>query len=350
MKWQTYPIDRYSEHANEWNTLVRESGAIPFHESDFIEPLLKEFGTGHELLAICRDHQGAAQAAAILNCRGKGIWETFQPSQFPLGAWIARPGTDFPSLLKELIKALPGVAIGIGVTQIDPLLQARPAETASLQTLDYIQTAWVEITGSFDEYWEARGKNLKQNLRKARTKLQNDGVTIHLECLTDAASVAAAIREYGVLESAGWKAEGGTAIHPDNAQGRFYRAMLENFCRQGRARIYRYHLNDHVVAMDLCIENDSTIVILKTAYDEAYKAASPAFLMRQDQFREFFAEGRLKRIEFYGKVMEWHTRWTDSQRTLYHVTAYRWSLLQTLHTKLKQLRQAPAETRTTAET
>ncbi|MCM8758111.1 MAG: hypothetical protein NC903_03515, partial [Candidatus Omnitrophica bacterium] len=33
-------------------------------------------------------------------------------------------------------------------------------------------------------------------------------------------------------------------------------------------------------------------------------------LMRQDEFSALFAEGRFKRIEFFGKVMEWHTRWT----------------------------------------
>lgn len=64
--------------------------------------------------------------------------------------------------------------------------------------------------------------------------------------------IAQAIADYGLLESAGWKAEGGTAIHPDNAQGRFYRAMLENFCRQGRGRVYRYRFDDKVVAVDLC--------------------------------------------------------------------------------------------------
>ena len=338
MKWQTFPIDRYREHAAEWDALARDCGAIPFHESAFIEPLLKEFGSGDELLALCRDGQTLV-AAAIIKRRGNGIWETWQPSQLPLGAWLARPGHALPALLECLMPALPGIVIGVGVTQLDPLLQPRPADATRLQTLDYIETAWVEIEGSFDAYWEARGKNLKQNLRKARTKLQNDGVTPLLECVTDAAGVAAAIADYGVLESAGWKAEGGTAIHPDNAQGRFYRAMLENFCQQGRGRIYRYRFNDHVVAMDLCIENAGVIVILKTAYDEAFKAASPAFLMRQDQFRQFFDEGRLKRIEFYGKVMEWHTRWTDRQRTLYHVTAYRWSALQALHARLKRLRQ-----------
>ncbi len=53
----------------------------------------------------------------------------------------------------------------------------------------------------------------------------------------------------------------------------------------------------------------------------------PAFLMREDAFRGLFAAGRIKRIEFFGKLMEWHTRWTDNARTLYHVNYFRWGWL-----------------------
>ncbi len=67
--------------------------------------------------------------------------------------------------------------------------------------------------------------------------------------------------------------------------------------------------------------------MLKTTYDESYKALSPSSLLREDAFRRIFAEGRVKRIEFYGRVMEWHTRWTDRKRVLYHANYYRWPFL-----------------------
>jgi len=71
--------------------------------------------------------------------------------------------------------------------------------------------------------------------------------------------------------------------------------------------------------MDLCVESGSVQVILKTAYDEIDRQLSPASLMRQQSFQQVFGEGRLQRIEFCGRVMEWHTRWTDRVRTLFHV-------------------------------
>jgi CelD/BcsL family acetyltransferase involved in cellulose biosynthesis len=218
--------------------------------------------------------------------------------------------------------------VTVGVTQQDPAMLPRPPDNNRIRTLDYVQTAWVKVDGLFDQYWNARGKNLRQNMRKQRNKLSEDGIDPQLEILSAPSDVAEAIRDYGRLESAGWKASGGTAVHPDNAQGRFYRAVLEAFCAEGRGRIYRYRFGDKVVAVDLCVESNETLVVLKTTYDENFKALSPALLMRQDAFREIFDSGRIKRIEFYGKLMEWHTRWTDEARTLYHLNYYRWGWLQ----------------------
>jgi len=53
--------------------------------------------------------------------------------------------------------------------------------------------------------------------------------------------------------------------------------------------------------------------------------------MREDATRGLFDEARFERIEFYGRVMEWHTRWTDEIRTMYHLNGYRWPVLGRLH-------------------
>ncbi|PHV13352.1 GNAT family N-acetyltransferase [Chitinimonas sp. BJB300] len=338
MIWQIYPVEQFQTLAGEWDALLHASADIPFLESAFLLPLLKEFGNHLEVVAVGREN-GQAQAAAILQPGKLGLWETFQPSQLPLGAWVVKASQTLGDTTSSLIPALPGLSLGIGLSQLDPLLQQRPEASQLIRTQDYIDTAWIDIESDFDTYWEARGKNLKQNARKQRNKLQTDGIHVQMDCIRDPQGVADAMRDYGTLESAGWKAANGTAVHPDNAQGRFYRQMLENFCALGRGRIYRYRFDDKVVSMDLCIDNGKTVVILKTAYDESYKSISPSTLMRQDQFQALFTEGQFKRIEFYGKVMEWHTRWAEAKRVIYHATAYRWSFLMALHNRINRMRQ-----------
>lgn len=331
MSWQLLAIEHLTRHAQAWDDLQQRCGNVPFLETAFLLPALQEFGSGEELLAL-KSESGRLCAAAIVARSGLGRWQVFQPSQLPLGAWICSGETDVGAELESLLKALPGVSLVLSAPQLDSLLNPQPADKGKVRPQAYIDTGWVEVEGTFDAYWEARGKNLRQNTKKQHNKLQADGIEALLECLTAPAQVEQAMQDYGALESAGWKAADGTAIHPDNAQGRFYRQMLENFCRLGRGRIYRYRFGDKVVAMDLCIASGEKLVILKTAYDESYKAVSPSSLMRREQFQQIFASGLFKRIEFYGKVMEWHTRWTSLARPIYHMTIFRWTLLRSLDT------------------
>ncbi|MDO8450892.1 MAG: GNAT family N-acetyltransferase [Rhodoferax sp.] len=349
MTWTLHPITQFADFAVQWDTLVRSRPGTPFLESAFLQPILDTFGCGDERLCLYHS-KGQLRAAAIMQRERNGMWQTFQPSQLPLGAWISAEGVDLVSTCGELVPELPGLSLGVGVTQLDSRIQVRPEDGPKVRTQDYIQTAWVNIEGSFDAYWEARGKNLKQNTRKQRNKLQTEGIQTRLECITAAEDVPKAIEDYGSLESAGWKTADGTAIHPDNAQGRFYRKMLENFCTQGRGRIYRYWFGDKVVAMDLCIHDDIAIVILKTTYDESYKTVSPSTLMRQTEFQQLFEEQRFNRIEFYGKVMEWHTRWTENARTVYHANTYRYALIRQLLNLRASVRKSDAQPATAAET
>lgn len=326
MTWTLHPIAQFPTFASQWDALAQARPGTPFLETAFLQPALETFGNGEELLCLCHIH-GQLSAAAIVQRGPKGMWQTFQPSQLPLGAWLSNEGVDLAATVDALVAKLPGLTLGLGVTQLDPRFHPRPQDSAKVRTQDYIETAWVDIEGSFDTYWEARGKNLRQNTRKQRNKLQTEGTTTRLECITTAADVPKAIADYGALESAGWKTADGTAIHPDNAQGKFYQKMLENFCSLRRGHIYRYWFGDKVVAMDLCICDATAIVILKTTYDESYKQVSPSTLMRQDEFAQLFEEAKFQRIEFYGKVMEWHTRWTLNARGIYHANVYRHALV-----------------------
>jgi len=337
MKWTFFPVAQFEQLAPTWNALNDVAGNLPFLHSRFILPLCEVFGDQNLKLALCESARGPL-AMGILTRKGLAQWETFQPSQLPLGAWVMRPEQDFERLLSGLVKRLPGMALAIGVTQQDPGSIRRPAESGRLHTLDYIRTAWVPIAGSFDDYWAKRGKNLRHNMKRQRAKLEQDGVTTSLEVLTRPEEVGPAIEDYGRMESAGWKAAGGTAIHPDNAQGRFYRNMLEAFCRAGEGRIYRYRFGERVVAVDLCIEGGGVIVVLKTTYDESINTISPTFLMRQEAFRKMFEERRVKRIEFFGKLMEWHTKWSDEVRTIYHINYYRWPFLPKIRRTVMKMR------------
>jgi hypothetical protein len=82
------------------------------------------------------------------------------------------------------------------------------------------------------------------------------------------------------------------------------------------------------VASQLGLERNEMLILLKMAYNEQFRACSPGFLLQQEMFRRIFAEGRVKDIEFYGKVREgWTLKWTNEVRMMFHVNIYRhWAI------------------------
>lgn len=312
----------------EWDRLNSARGDLPFLSADAIGVALQVFGEGRERLLVGR--QGAAIAAMLLLVpEGKLHWRTFQPSQVPLGAWVAEPHLSIAAVASSLVKGPLGICLAVSITQVDPRFAPREADNLCCTHSDYIRTGWIDVEGSFEQYWNARGKNLRQNMRKQRNKLAADGTTTAMKVWVEPGQMAAALARYGALESAGWKAARGTAIEANNDQGRFYRALFEDAAHRGEAVIYEYLFGDRSVAINLCLLRKGALVVLKTTYDESIKLFSPAFLLREEELQTIFAEGRIERIEYYGRLMDWHTKLTENHRTLYHLTAYRWPLVKT---------------------
>ncbi|MBY0240365.1 MAG: GNAT family N-acetyltransferase [Burkholderiaceae bacterium] len=338
MTWTLTPAADFPAHAGRWNALNAAGAASPLLEADFIIPLLQYFGAAGALLARCEQH-GRTVAMTVLVQQRPGVWATFQPAQQPLAMWLQLPGEDAARLRETLMQALPGGKLLLAVMQCDPALAPRPVDAGRVQTLDYMDTARITLGMAYDDYWAGRGKNLRNNLKKQRSRLQREGIVTRLEICTAPQQMAQAVADYGRLESNGWKGAEGTAVHADNAQGGFYGAMLAAFCHRGAGSAVRYWFNDQLVAMDLCIEGGGVLVVLKTAYDERVASHfSPALLMRDDSFRLLFARPGLRLVEFYGQVLPWHRQWTDEVRTMYHINHYRWPLLRQLHGQLRARR------------
>jgi len=324
--WKEAPAQALLQDAalsDAWDALNKEHSDLPFLSSLVVLPALKVFGQGGERLLMAHD-AGRCVAMLLLRDIGKLRWQTFQPSQLPLGAWVAAAGQSVQEIASSLLHQWPmKLSLSVSITQVDPLFAPRAEDTADNRHDDYIDTAWVDIEGSFDDYWAARGKNLRQNMRKQRNKLEAESVSMQMRVLRDAAAMPGAIARYGALEAQGWKAQEGTAIHPDNDQGRFYTELLQGLAARGEASVYEYLFGEQTVAVNLCVQRGGTLTILKTTYDESIKVYSPTFLLNQDMMQALFAEQQIKRLEYYGSLMEWHTRWTDNRRTLYHLTTFR---------------------------
>lgn len=316
-------MESFDGFQKEWDALNRSRGNHILLDSRFVSPLLRHFGERSCLLGIDRDSPRSGMALVLK--KNAGFWETFQPAQAPLGMILLDHCDETGQELQEMTRQLPGYSLQFSVLQQDPDYTSFPVaiNRADVETMDYIQTARLPVCGTFEDFWKSRGTNLRHNLARRRRRLEEKGHALDLVAHRTPDAVAACISEYGRLESRGWKGSEGTAVSADNAQGAFYRDVFETFCAAGEGVIYQLLIDGKVAASDLCLQRDGMLVVLKTAYDEEREEFSPALLMRQEIMQRTFAERQIRVVEFYGKVREWHTKWTDQIRTMYHVTYFR---------------------------
>lgn len=351
LAWRQLPARALLDDASlqrDWDALNDGGAAIPVLTAAFLGAALATLATGDERLLLgARD--GRPAAMLVVAPDGPLRWQTFQPSQLPLGALAVARGEDLAQLGASLLRGVLSPALVCSFTQLDPLAVGAQREHPCALHDEYIRTAWLDIRGEFDAYWAGRGKNLRQNMRKQRNRLAADGTAVAMRVWREAEQMAPALARYGELESRGWKAAGGTAIHADNAQGRFYRTLFEAHARRGRAVIYEYLFDSRTVAMNLCVHHAGTLVILKTTYDESVKPLSPAFMLHEDQLRAVYASGEFHRIEYYGRMMDWHSRWTECSRVLTHATVYRWPWLKRLAARRRRPAAAAAPSPSGAE-
>src|SRR6185437_12505835 len=126
LDWEISPLGALREVAAEWDALNRRRGSLPILDFEAVSLLCREFALGDERLAICRSTTGVA-ALAIIRPRGRGRWETFQPSQAPLGVWLHDSQYAVSELLRGLMDALRPFCVLVGITQQDPEILERPA-------------------------------------------------------------------------------------------------------------------------------------------------------------------------------------------------------------------------------
>jgi len=315
--------EEFDAHRDEWDRLNRQRDNHLLLDSQFVGGLVQHFASRHTLLGISQD--SLRPGIALVEPSRWGFWQTFTPSQSIVGLIQLENRMDQLGQIRTLMGSLPGYALSFSITQQDPEIPSRVDVMGQEATecIAYMQTVRLTLSGTFEEYWKRRSKNLSHNLSRQRRRLTEQNNRLELVAYRDPTDIAACVARYGTIESAGWKAEAGTAIAPDNAQGLFYRQVLEAFCRRGEGIVYELVLDGKTIASDLCLERNGTLIILKTTYDESIKGLSPGLLMHQNIFELLFQEGRIKVIEFYGRLRDWHTKWTDEIRDMHHVNVYR---------------------------
>ena len=340
MEWSCCSANEFHKSADEWAVLNRSSMNLAFFEVEFVSALIEHFFDGDELY-VQGKLNGELMFAGFFKPLGKGRWMTAMPSQCPLGMFLCNGSEVRDTVIKGLTDALPGKVAMLDLMQTDSKFMSFLPEQA-FETQPYITSGNRPIPEDFDAYFACLGKNMRQNYNKVINRAARAEDVLSTRKVSSPEEVRQAILTYGEIESSGWKNDQGTAISPDNTQGKFYVKALTALAEKGKACCWYYLINEQIVAVDLCIMQDDCLIILKTTYNEEFNKQSPALMLKIEMLKHYSinlnSEG-IRNIEFYGKAMEWHKRLDSTLREIQHVTFYPNKLVKNVIKLIKQIKK-----------
>ena len=353
IQWKDEPLaDSWAEHANVWDELVTRYSLPVILRSRCINAVVNTLAVGNSGLRLLTAFSDGVPAFMAIGRRRNAVtFEIFRPSQIPIALALAENSSALHAFVLGYLRQRRLPLLQFEIYQADSKFYASLGSTQHSCDIEYITAPYIDLPENFEEYFQGLSKNFRTNCKKQRNKLDTLGVTPRLVLISKAEDVAVALQHYSELELLGWKLRSGTAVSGASGQLDFYTALLESFAEVGQTQIAQYWLKidgeDRLVASDLCIVAGETAYMLKTAYDESLEASenlsslSPASLMHQELFKYWIHVCGVRRVEFYGKTMDWHLRWTKQQRLIYHTTLFRSAFVRKLITFAKQnLRKA----------
>lgn len=226
-----------------------------------------------------------------------------------------------PKAIGQLMRALPGLVTAIDFLCNDPAFGGFAYNADSAFDLEPSSlTMSIDLKDGFENYWKSRSKSLTSNISRYERRLVAEQITQTTTCTTESTAIGHAVRQYAELESSGWKGQQGTALTANNAQGKFYAAVLERFAESGSALVYELRFNAKLVASRLLICSPGMVVILKTTYDESYSKYAPGRLLLKEVIRDVSNRLPGRIIEFYTDADSDQLSWSTDQRWINHVT------------------------------
>lgn len=312
-------------HRDAWaqlNHSLADSHAML--DPDFVDPLLEQFDTrGALLVRGVRDGTTVALALLHPKPRGLGVWRSFQPSQAQIGLYLLPTDMD----VGALFNALSGLRFELDLLCNDPLVgDLRHLESNRVQAMPHALTMNISLKGGFDDYWAQRSRKLIQNMRRYARRLQTEaeeaGQDVRFVALQAPEDLRAALARYANLEGSGWKGRQGTAVRLDNAQGRFYEAILSAFAQRGEAIAYELWLGQDLLASRLVLLRGRQAVMLKTAFSEAHERFAPGRVMLMRVLEDLFQRAEGGVVEFYTDADADLLAWSTGQRWIHHVSVY----------------------------
>jgi len=179
---------------------------------------------------------------------------------------------------------------------------------------------YLRVDGNQEQYQSSLSKNFRSNQRKAANKLrQLKGVETAFVTGRDASS--AQLPDFIPVEASGWKGRSGTAIQKSSDLTKFYTTLTARLADAGWLEWHFLRAEGRVMAANLAIHFNRSIIVWKLGYDENNRRYSPGGMLFQFLLDRAFADPDLDEINLLTNA-SWYDNWRMQERKYYRIRLY----------------------------
>jgi len=315
--------DRIDPLAAEWEQLAQHLKASPFLRPGWVDAWWHAFGVGR--LQILAAYQNGRLAGVLPLRRYRGVLSSTTNYHFPLFGFLAANGTAVEALAHALfsqkprridLSSLPSFDAGVALVHTAAEAAGYRVIANSMHRSPYVvvnETSW-------DAYQSGLSKNLRQDLRRRKRRLEQEG-RLTLEVCDGTENLDKLLEEGFSIEGSGWKDAEGTSINAHPATRRFYTEVAHWAAEHGRLRLAFLRLDGQPLAFDFCLECHRIHYMLKTGYDPAYATFSPGKVLRHLMLARAFSDG-LAIYDMGGAAEPYKQTYTDRIRELHSLRMF----------------------------
>lgn len=170
----------------------------------------------------------------------------------------------------------------------------------------------LDLAQGYDHFLRSRSGKFRNYLGRKTRQLNSLGQVRVLRAGRDL-SLEDAYADVLAVDTRSWKHANGSSIPARAEQLPFYRLLCEEALRRDRLHLTLMYLNDRPIAFNLGLTLQDRYYYIKTSFDEEFRSASPATVMRAALVRSLVDEG-MRVLDFPAEPYKWEEQWTDQKR------------------------------------
>ncbi|HKO87463.1 MAG TPA: GNAT family N-acetyltransferase [Burkholderiales bacterium] len=204
------------------------------------------------------------------------------------------------------------------------LLRAVQA-SALLHQVEFCEAApFIDCRGSWDDYWQSRGKSRTEWGRRERRLMEDQKARCAM--LTQWDEIEPIFEQILAIEASGWKGQEGSAIVQSPQTLGFYKEMARYWSEAGALRLFVLYIGEQAAAFELNAEYRGVLNCIKHGYDEALAKQGPGQVLRMQVLKWAFAQPQIKTFDMYGPQTEAKMKWATGVENLHTLRVFRDSL------------------------